>query len=100
MVIKITTYCISCHSYLSNVFFFRHEIGNEAQSVLFAHVMEAAYFTLMTDTVALIGHLHQLGAEGTHNELSRVLGTVRLFLNDIGDGSAVRRIQSLILLLQ
>lgn len=88
----------SRHSYLSSLFLFCHEVGNETQGIFLAHVVEATHFTLMTDTVALIGYLNQLGAECTHNELSRVFRTICLSLDDAGNGRAIRRIESLILL--
>lgn len=84
-------------THLPNSLLFRHEVGDKGQRILLAHVMESAHFALMTDSVALIRHSHQLWAEGTDNELRGIVLAVCLFLDQIGNRSSVSRVQSLVL---
>ena len=62
--------------------------------------MNVADLVLMTNAVATVRDRDQFLAEGTDNKLSGRFLTVGLFLNDVGNSFAIRRIEGLIKLVE
>lgn len=58
---------------------------------------DGTYLVLVGDTVALAGDRHHLRPESGGDELSRVVGGVRLSLNQGSYRRAVRAVQSLVM---
>ena len=77
-------------AYLPHVFLFSHKVGNKSKSVLLGHVVEPADLALMTYTIASISHCDKFGAKGAHNELSRIVSAVCLFLDETGYRCPIR----------
>ena len=51
--------------------------------------MDATDLVLVTDTIAMIRNRYEFGAECAENELRRIILTVRLTLDEVGNCSTV-----------
>ena len=81
---------------MSYRFFFVHQVSNELQGVILRHGVDTAHFILVTNAVTIFRNSNKFWAEGTCDELCRIVWVVSLIINYISNRLAVGRIESLI----